>query len=93
MFKSLAFTYHVGLNEYLDQTTGDFLYKRYLFNFDSSYQDRDLFFVTDPEKDAFIGSDPNYHFIVNDRFMRNGEQLPEDKNFICKGDHKIKPLL
>ena len=93
MFESLAFTYHVGLNEYLDQITGDFLYKRYLFNFDSSYQDRDLFFVIDPEKDEFIGSDPNYHFIMNDRFMRNGEQLPEDKNFIRKGDHKIKPLL
>ena len=41
IFKSLAFTndatYHVGLNEYLDQITGNFLCKRYLFNFDSSY--------------------------------------------------------
>ena len=86
IFKSLAFTngatYHVGLNEYLDQRTGDFLYKHYLFNFDSSYQDRNLFFIFDPKKDEFIGSDPNYHFIANDRFMRNGERVPEVKNFL-----------
>ena len=75
-------TYHVGLNEYLDQRTGDFLYKRYLFNFQSSDQDRNLFFILDPKKDEFIGSDPNYHFAANDRFLRNGERVPKVKNFL-----------
>ena len=50
----------------MDQVTTNFMYKRYLFNFDNSYRDRNLLFVFDKENDEFIGSDPGYHFIVND---------------------------
>ena len=52
----------------MDQVTTIFMYKRYLFDFDNSYWDSNLFFVFDKEKDEFIGSDPDYHFIANDRW-------------------------
>ena len=63
----------------MGQVTTNFMYKRYLFNFDNSYRDRNLFFVFDKENDEFIGSDPGYHFIENDRYMRFGDQMPEVK--------------
>ena len=70
IFKNDTFTsgslYSVGVNEYMDQVTTNFMYKRYLFNFDNSYRDRNLLFVFDKENDEFIGSDPGYHFIAND---------------------------
>ena len=53
-----------------------------MFNFDSSYQDRDVFGIFDPEKDEFIGFDPNYHVIANKRFMGNGKWVPETKNVL-----------
>ena len=49
----------------MDQVTTEFLYKHYLFDFDAAYQDRNLFFVFDPEQDEFVSSDPDYHFIAN----------------------------
>ena len=80
MNRSFVFTnthpkYTVDINEYQDQVTTDFLYKRCLFNFDATYQDRNLFLlITYSEKDEFIGSDPDYHFIIaNDRFVRYGK--------------------
>ena len=95
LFKSLAFTngttYHVGINEYINQKTGDSLHKRYLFNFDSSYRDRNLFFILNPEKDEYIGSDRNYHFVANDRFMRNHERVPEVKNFLLNFYTQSRP--
>ena len=66
-------TYTVVMKVYMDQVTTEFLYKRYLFDFNAVYQDRNLFFVLDPEQDEFISSDPDYHYIVNDRFMRHGK--------------------
>ena len=66
-------TYTVVIKVYTDQVTTEFLYKRYLFDFNAVYQDRNLFFVLDPEKDEFIGSDLDYHYIANDRFMRYGK--------------------
>ena len=102
MNRSLIFTnrhlkYTVGINEYQDQVKTDFQYRRYLFDFDVAYQDRNLFFVFDSEKDEFIGSNPDYHFIANDRFMRYGKQVPEVKRFclifIQNGNQRIKPLL
>ena len=102
MNRSLIFTnrhlkYTVGINEYQDQVKTDFQYTRYLFDFDVAYQDRNLFFVFDSEKNEFIGSNPDYHFIANDRFMRYGKQVPEVKSFcfifIQNGNQRIKPLL
>ena len=66
----------------MDRVTTNFMYKRYLLNFDNSYQDRNLFFVFDKEKDEFIGSDPDYHVIVNSRYMRFGHQVHKVKKFL-----------
>ena len=63
----------------MDQVTTNFIYKRYLFDFNNSYQDKNLFFVFDTEKDEFISLDPDYHFIANNRYMRFGDQVPEVK--------------
>ena len=49
-FTKRQLTYAVGMNEYMDQVTTDFLYKRYLFDFDAAYRDRNLFFVFDLNK-------------------------------------------
>ena len=81
----------VAINEYQDQVTTDFQYKRYLFDFDAAYRGRNLFFVFDSEKDEFIGSDPDYYFIANDRFMRNGKRVPEVKSFLLDFYTKWKP--
>ena len=96
MNRSLIFTnrhlkYTVGINEYQDQATTDFQYKRYLFDFDAAYRDRNLFFVFDSEKDEFIGSDTDHHFIANDRFMRYGKRVPEVKSFLLDFYTKWKP--
>ena len=96
MNRSFVFTnthpkYTVDINEYQDQVTTDFLYKRSLFNFDATYQDRNLFFVFDSEKDEFIGSDPDYHFIVNNTFMRYGKRVPKVKSFLLDFYTKWKP--
>ena len=85
MNRSLIFTnrhlkYTVGINEY--QVTTEFQYKCYFFDFDATYQDRNVFFVFDSEKDEFIGSDPDHHFTANDRFMRYGKRVPEVKSFL-----------
>ena len=69
----------------------EFLYKRYLFDFDAAYWDRKLFFVFDPEQDEFIGSDPDYHFIANNRFMRYGKRVPEVKIFLLDFCTQWKP--
>ena len=66
----------------MDQVTTNFICKRYLFDFNNSYQDKNLFFVFDTEKDEFIGLDPDYHFIANDRYMKFGDQVPEVKKFL-----------
>ena len=54
-------------------------------------------FVFDPEQDEFIGSDADYHFIANDRFMRYGKRVHKVKSFclifIRNGNQKIKPSL
>ena len=90
-------TYMVGMNEYMDQVTTEFLYKRYLFDFDAAYRDRNLFLVFDTEKDESVGSDPGYRLIANSRFMRYGQRVPEVKMFclifIQNGNQKIKPSL
>ena len=100
IFKNDTFTsgslYSVGVNEYMDQVTTNFMYKRYLFDFSNSYWDRNLFFVFDKEKDEFISSDADYHFIANDRYMRFGDQVPELKKFLIimhDWNCKIEPLL
>ena len=67
------------------------MYKRYLFDFDNSYRDRNLLFVFDKEKDEFIGSDPDYHFIAKNRYMRFGDQVPEVKNFLLDYYTQLKP--
>ena len=74
--------YSVGVNEYMEQVTTNFMYKRYLFDFGNSYRDRNLFLLFDKEKDEFVGSDLDYHFIANDRYMRFGDQVPEVKKFL-----------
>ena len=96
MNRSLIFTnrhlkYLVGINKYQDQVTTNFQYKRYLFNFDAAYRDRNLFFVFDSEKYEFLGSDPHYHFIANERFMRYRKRVPEVKSFLIDFYIKWKP--
>ena len=95
IFKNDTFTsgslYSVGVNEYMDQVTTNFMYRRYLLDFDNSYRDRNLVFVFDKEKDEFIGSDPDYHFIANDRYMRFGDQVPEVKKFLLDYYTRLKP--
>ena len=95
MSRSLIFInrhlkYMVGINEYQDQVTTDSQYKRYLFDFDAAYQNRNLFFVFDSEKGEFMGSDPDYHFIANDRFIRYGKRVPEVKSFLLDFHTKWK---
>ena len=95
MSRSLIFInrhlkYKVGINEYQDQVTTDSQYKRYLFDFDAAYRDRNLFFVFDSEKGEFMGSDPDYHFIANDRFTRYGKRVPEVKSFLLDFHTKWK---
>ena len=75
----------------MDQVTTNFMYKCYLLDFDHSYRDRNLFFVFDKEKDEFIGSDPDYHFIASDRYMRFGDQVPEVKKFLLDYYKRLKP--
>ena len=65
--------YSVGVNEYTDQVTTNFMYKRYLFDFNNSYRDRNLFFVFHKEKDEFIVLEADYHFIANNRYIRFGD--------------------
>ena len=95
IFKNDTFTsaslYSVGVNEYMDQVTTNFMYKRYLFDFDNSYRERSLFFVFDKEKDEYIDSDPDYHFIANDKYMRFGDQVPEIKKFLLDYYTLLKP--
>ena len=79
------------MNEYMDQVMTEFLYKRYLFDFDAAYRDRNLSFVFDTEKDEFISLDLDYHFIANDRFMRYGQRVPEVKSFLLDFYTKWKP--
>ena len=63
--RSLTFTslrgrsqqYVVALNEDRNKVTGEFRYRRYMFNFDSPYRDQILFFVFDMENNEYIGSD------------------------------------
>ena len=75
----------------MDQVTTEFLYKRYLFDLDAAYRDINLFFVFYPEQDEFIGSDPDYHFIASDRFMRYGKRVPEFKSFLLDFYTQWKP--
>ena len=69
MNRSLIFTnrhlkYTVGINKYQDQVTTNFQYKRYLFDFDAAYRDRNLCFVFD--SDFYIKWKPgNKTVIVN----------------------------
>ena len=72
----------VALNEYRNNITREFRYRRYIFNFDSSYRDRNLFFVFDKESDEYIGSDENYHFVTNDRFLRYKKSVPSVNRFL-----------
>ena len=83
--------YSVVIHVYQDQVTTDFRYKRYLFDFDGAYWERNFFFVFDSEKDEFISSDPDYHFIANNRFMRYGKWMPEVKSFLLDFYTKWKP--
>ena len=41
--------------------------------------------------DEFIGSDPHYHFIANNRYMRFGDQVPELKKFLLDYYTRLKP--
>ena len=95
IFKNDTFTsgslYSVGVNKHMDQVTTNFMYKLDLFSFDNSYRDRNLFFIFNKEKDEFIGSDPDYHFIGNDRYMRFGDQVHEVKKFLLDYYTRPKP--
>ena len=91
IFTNRHLKYTLGINEYQDQVTTDFQYKRYLFDFDVANWDRNLLFVFDSEKDEFIGSDPDYHFIVNNTFMRYGKWVPKVKSFLLDFYTKWKP--
>ena len=53
-----------------------------MFNFDSSHRDRNLLFVFDTENDEYIGSDENYHFVANDRFLRYKKSVPNVNRFL-----------
>ena len=72
----------VALNEYRDKVTKEFKYRRYMFDFDSSYRDQNLLFVFDTENDEYIGSDENYHFVANDRFLRYKKSVPNMNRFL-----------
>ena len=88
--RSLTFTnlrdrsqqYVVALNEYRNKVTREFRYHRYMFNFDSSHRDRNLLFVFDTENDEYIGSDENYHFVANDRFLRYKKNVSSVNRFL-----------
>ena len=54
-----------------------------MFNFDSSFEDRNLFFVFDTENDEYIGSDENDHLVGNDRFLRYKKSVPSVNRFLC----------
>ena len=56
-------------------------YNRYNFEFNSYYQDLNLYFIFDKENDEFIGSDSNYHLLANDKFQRHGKPVPVAKSF------------
>ena len=57
-------------------------YKRYLFDFDIHYQTRNQLFVFDKVADEFIGSDGDYHLIINDRYQRYEKGVPDVNEFL-----------
>ena len=73
----------VALNdEYRNKVAREFKYRRYMFNFDCSYRNRNLLFVFDTENNGYIGSDENYHFAANDRFLRYKKNVSSVNRFL-----------
>ena len=90
MNKSLVFTnlknrkqrYVISMNEYHNRVVVEYKYEHFMFDFDSAYKDRNLFFVFGKEKDEYIGSDETYHWVANDRFLRFKKPVPSVNNFL-----------
>ena len=76
-FKLYNNIYTVGLGEFVESIFMQYKYKRYLFDFDIHYQTRNQLFVFDKVADEFIGSDGDYHLIINDRYQRHEKGVPD----------------
>ena len=66
-------------------------YKVYLFDFDIHYQTRKQLFVFDKVADEFIGSNGDYHLIINDRCQRYKKGVPDVNDSIYEYYWNIKP--